>query len=43
VRRRADHQRHATADPRRRDYFKPDFFNVIGALLSVAAAPAKVG
>jgi hypothetical protein len=25
------------------DYFKPNFFNTIGALPSVAAAPANVG
>jgi hypothetical protein len=30
------------ADPRRRDYFKPDFFNAIGAQETDAAPSAKV-
>jgi hypothetical protein len=29
LRPRDDHQPHATVDPRRRDYFKTDFFNAI--------------
>ena len=40
MRRRADH-RHAAVHPRRRDYFKTDFFNAIGVELPFAGAGAK--
>jgi len=41
VRRRADH-RHAAVHPRRRDYFKTDFFNAIGVELPTALIEFKL-